>query len=166
MSHSQHRWEKHGDDDVLAVDIQVKVNDQDDWVPLICDLTGWTTEQVEAFCRLTVEAYGKKEFPWEGEFGRHRVQFFINGAQQAVLWEGKVNKFTSQFKDAEMSFRIQGTVEDEDYAALFIGMERNLVYLNINPLQMPEAEPSPQQGMDLSGDEEGVTREPAETEEP
>lgn len=165
LTHSQHRWEKHGDDDVLAIDIQCKVNDQEDWVPILCDLLGWNAKQVEAFAQLTTAAYGSREYPWEGGFERHRVEFLsvIGGedrVRHAVIWEGKINKFKSVFKDAEMSFRVQGTIESEEVAAQFIELERNLISLRIHPLQ------SDMFGHKQEGDDEGVTREEAEAEEP
>lgn len=150
VTHSQHRWEKHGEDDVLAIDIQCKVNDQEDWVPLLADLLGWTEKQVEAFCQLATASFGAKEYAWSGEFVRHRVDFMtiIGGDERTVhttIWEGKINKFRSTFKDAEMSFRVQGTIPDEEVAGIFIGLEHNLVSLRISPLQGDMFGTGPQQ---------------------
>lgn len=173
LTHSQHRWEKHGDDDVLAIDIQCKMTDQDDWVPVLCDLLGWNPKQVTAYCELTTAAYGGKEFQWEGGFDRHQVRFLgvIGGEERteyAVIWEGKINKFKSVFKDAEMTFRVQGTIPDEDVASQFIALERDLISLNISPLQMPrtqEKEESPQQDM-MTESPEPEDPEPAEPGDP
>lgn len=176
LTHSQHRWEKHGDEDVLAIDIQCKLTNQEDWIPVLCDLTGWSPRQVEAYCELNVAAYGAKEFPWEGGFDRHQVRFLSviggdNRTEYAVIWEGKINKFKSVFKDAEMTFRIQGTIESEDVASEFISLERDLIALNISPLQMPRAEgkdpePSPQQSMDMTETPEPEDPAPAEEGDP
>ena len=138
VSHSQHRWEKFGDEDELAVDVQLKLNEQSAWLPALVDLTGWTTQQIETFLPLVLDSGEKDKFAWKGEFLNHTVRFRVSTDTLAVLHDAKINKFTTDFKSGELTFRIQANVPNEDVVSSLVAIERQLVRLEI--LGPPQAE--------------------------
>lgn len=104
------RAEIHGEDEVLAVDVSVRLMMGEagtEWDPVLKDLMGGFGGEVDDLAEIC------ERLPFAAKFEDHKVNFRRSNELIATLVPAKVNKFVLDYDDIGITFRIQAEADGE-----------------------------------------------------
>lgn len=110
------RKEKHGEEDVLAVDVSLRLMDAGEWDPVLADLLGIHIDSVDEWRDDNVTKFDSVRF--HSTFDEHKANFRFGADLLCSLTHAKINKFVMEFEDIGVTFRIQATASGDQVGAL------------------------------------------------
>ena len=116
VRHVNPRIEKHGEDDVLSVDVSLRLMMAEagsEWDPVLADIAGDFAEQISELGSIV------DRLPFSAAYEEHRVNFRASTTLLASLSHAEVNKFALDYEDLGLTFRVQASeVDGETVGAL------------------------------------------------
>jgi hypothetical protein len=112
------RHEKHGEEDILACDVPLRVMEPDDWSKVMACV--WECERDKAGETLhSLDAMNIEGATFASDNALHTVNFRQSTKKLVTLIDAKVNKVKTAYgEDLGMTFRVQARVSPEQYATL------------------------------------------------
>ena len=131
IQHVNPRTEMHGEDEVLAVDVKVRLMMGEvgtEWDAVLASLIGSASIDIADLTPIF------KSLPFAADFENHKANFRISTKVIATLVHAKINKFVLECEDIGITFRIQAEADGRRVGALseLIGQKARL---EIVPMQ-------------------------------